>query len=573
MPRPRVIFSQTNWRGMYWATDVGDVPPGYAWFAENMLPKAGVYWRRPSFTNKSLITSSNTGNGQGLFSFQATAPGNGEVIFAVINGEIYGTSPGGTSFSKLVSTANLTTASITLSSTAQVFGCQFGGVFVLNDGINQPFTWDGTSGASGLTKLTNAPSRCYGKPVIYYGKLFFIKDVASGGADRSTLVWSEENAANTGYEATISGTTYNNAWTLTQMGQGDIHALLALNDGLYYFRKNSIGVIRGAVTPDFQAAGVRDDISLDVGCVAPNAVIYHNGWIWFLDIEGRPFRIAVGGYQLDPLWMRMQAAFRYEGEQGTSVTEATTRRCAVLPIPIIGGVLFMAVKGALTTTPLLNHGTPNDAMWLFDAASGDCLSNWVLAYSQAGFTAISGTGVVSGCVVSGSGSQSQRGIGVMVGTDDTSRTGWSLLLFPAVQSSAYGVSWPDSKISCVLTTVPIGGANQETRFAFSEVRVNFVIAGVPSGTKSQPMTLFLNGSAYISNPASFGDSPSSQTLSNAQTGQQMEHARLSWGLKRELPFLVVGVYNTASPTDLGWGVTDLDVVAFQLPQSPAWRTR
>jgi hypothetical protein len=75
---------------------------------------------------------------------------------------------------------------------------------------------------------------------VYYAKLFMLK------RDRKTIVWSEENQPNTGYEA--GG--YNNAWELTQTSNEPLTAIIGTNEALYYGRKTSVGAIRGACQLD-----------------------------------------------------------------------------------------------------------------------------------------------------------------------------------------------------------------------------------------------------------------------------------------------------------------------------------
>lgn len=193
----------------------------------------------------------------------------------------------------VVSVANLTTASITLSETARCTAVPFTNKLHIHDGVNVPFLWDGSSGAGGLTELTNSPV-LYGPQVVYYAKIFGIKDTA-----RSTFVYSEENDATIGYDTA----PYSNVWTLGQTDQEALYALAATNDALYCFRANSTTKVTGAVTADFVASGVRDSASETVGTTSPWSVYVHDdSMIFFLDPLGRP-QVIVGGKIKDPpLW-------------------------------------------------------------------------------------------------------------------------------------------------------------------------------------------------------------------------------------------------------------------------------
>ena len=205
-------------------------------------------------------------------------------------------------WSQVVTVANLTTASITLSETARCYGVTFTDNLVISDGVNKPFMWDGTSGAGGLTLLSTSPV-LYGQPVVYYAKLFGIKDT-----ERSTLVWSEENDATIGYE----NGGYNNAWTLGQTNSEGFYALCPTDEALYCFRARSITKVSGAVTPEFSTSGTREAVSEDVGTASPASVIRtSNGNIYFTDSLGRPQGILPGGGLMDPpVWTDVRETVR-----------------------------------------------------------------------------------------------------------------------------------------------------------------------------------------------------------------------------------------------------------------------
>ena len=99
-----------------------------------------------------------------------------------MGGKFYTYNWGTDVFTEVVTAANFTTASITLSSTAKCYAVTMADKMVVTDGVNTPWMWDGTTGASGLTKLTNCPV-LYGRPTVYYAKLFGIKNT-----ERSTMV-------------------------------------------------------------------------------------------------------------------------------------------------------------------------------------------------------------------------------------------------------------------------------------------------------------------------------------------------------------------------------------------------
>lgn len=231
-------------------------------------------------------------NVQGGGQFTTTA--GVQTTWAVVDGEIYTYNWGTDAWTKVVSSANFTTATITFSNTARVRSVVFFDTLVLSDGVNVPITWTGASGAGGLVKLTNAPV-AYGQPVVYYSKLFFIKN-----AERDTIVWSEEGLANTGYE--VGG--YNNAWTLAGTKGENIVSLAARNDSLGVIRPRSTTVIQGAVNDAFQTTGTRAAVSERIGTSSPDGVLVLDEGTIVLDSDGRPqYWPNGGGYAENPsMW-------------------------------------------------------------------------------------------------------------------------------------------------------------------------------------------------------------------------------------------------------------------------------
>jgi hypothetical protein len=239
------------------------------------------------------------GGGDVQFVGQFTQLDGDEFTIAIVGGRFYTLNWGTETWSEVVSAANFSTASITVSSTARIYGVPFNNTMVFTDGTNLPWTWTGASGAGGLTSLTNAPV-AFGPPAVYYGKLFFIKN-----ADRSTFVWSEENAANTGYEA--GG--YNNAWTLGQTDANRLTCLLGANEALYVWRENSTTKIVGEVTTNFQSTGTREAVSSTVGTKAPGSVFFDGSDIFFADAQGRPHVIRPGSEAV-PIWQDFDQTIR-----------------------------------------------------------------------------------------------------------------------------------------------------------------------------------------------------------------------------------------------------------------------
>lgn len=263
---------------------------------ENMYPTDATQNQaiigRPGFQKAgSQLGAANKRTGQLVTQFTKLA--GTEYTVAIVGGQgIYTFDWSSRAWTQTVTVANLTTASVTLSETALVHAVTFNDKLVISDGVNKPFTWDGTAGAGGLASLTTA-SVAYGQPWVYYAKLFFIKN-----ASRTTLIWSEENDPTLGYDTA----PYPNTWTLGQTDQNALYAGYGTNEALYYFRARSVGVIQGAVNSEFTANAVHDSASNNVGTTSPAGTVYHEGRLFFLDAELKPHMTVPGAAGAVPLW-------------------------------------------------------------------------------------------------------------------------------------------------------------------------------------------------------------------------------------------------------------------------------
>lgn len=291
-----VEYLSGPFHGMRDTLDPSNAQPDLALLLENCYPadatRNEAVVGRPGFQQAGAQLGA-VGSRTGQLVTQFTKLDGTEYTVAIVGGQgIYTFNWATRAWTNVVTTANLTTAGVTLSTTAMVFAVTFANKLVISDGTNKPFTWDGTSGASGLTLLSNA-SVAYGQPWVYYGKLFFIKN-----ASRTTLIWSEENDATIGYDTA----PYSNTWTLGQTDQNALYAGYGTNDAMYYFRARSVGVVQGAVNSEFTANAVHDSASSNVGTTSPVATVYHEGRLYFIDAELRPHMIVPGGAGAIPLW-------------------------------------------------------------------------------------------------------------------------------------------------------------------------------------------------------------------------------------------------------------------------------
>jgi hypothetical protein len=179
--------------------------------------------------------------------------------------------------------SDFTGAGVTRSTSARTYAVPFGDKLIFSDGINRPWTWDGTS-HGGIAVISACPV-LFGRPWVYYKKFFGIK-----ATERSTITWSEEADETTGYE---SG-GFNNAWTVAQTSQDPLVAGWPFNDYMLLFRNRSITAITGRVTTDFEATGTRESVSEDLGTSSPAAVWSAGDFAYFVGSDRKLYRTSRG---------------------------------------------------------------------------------------------------------------------------------------------------------------------------------------------------------------------------------------------------------------------------------------
>lgn len=285
MPKP---LSQIGIEGMRDSLDPQTADQLKANLLQNVYPEnsqfGGAVVGRPGFELSQDSQLGTAGVRQIQLLIQYSQLDGGEKTIAFVGGKMYDYNWGAGTWGEV------TLVGVSVPTTGRIFGTVFADKLLINpnDGTNKPFTWDDTT----FVSLTDAPL-AYGKPAVYYAKVFFVK-----WSERSTIAWSEENDPTTGYEA--GG--YNNAWTLGQTDQEALFALHGTNEALYYFRERSIGAIRGAVTTDFVNSGVRDGVSETVGTNAPDGVVGKDRDIYFIDADGKPRLLRAGIGVEDSIW-------------------------------------------------------------------------------------------------------------------------------------------------------------------------------------------------------------------------------------------------------------------------------
>jgi len=199
--------------------------------------------------------------------------------------------------------SDITPGNIAISSTAPyIWTVNFAGYLIVSDGVNPPWTWDGTTATYIDWDLSGNPTHTVasGPPTVYYDQLFFVCETGSIG-NQSTLIWSEPNTPFTGYVQTVAGFTYADTWTLSQTGSDDITCILGTNTALYYWRQSSMGALYGSPALNFSTTATHDSISSNTGTRAAKCVVATDREIYFLDQIGRPHVLEYGGF-LQPIY-------------------------------------------------------------------------------------------------------------------------------------------------------------------------------------------------------------------------------------------------------------------------------
>ena len=293
-PRTPTLLTQEG-GGLMYTTSGQQAPESSYHLAVNMVPEDPRHITGQLRQRAGLTPLRSAGGVTGSYRASGTLlTADGITITWILTSTGIWTCDSGYVYTNVVTVADFAPVALFLNATA-VYWCVFNNavIFVPDlDTVANPFLWsvpirwNGSAGSSSLTALT-AANFCYGRPTVRSAKLFFIRHL-----NRDTIVWSEEADATTGYD--FGG--FSNIWTLGQTGTAPLYAILGTNDGLYYFRKQSIGVIRGEVNADFVTTSTHDALSQSIGLTGKTALDESNGAIWFTSAIGRPYILPFGGF-------------------------------------------------------------------------------------------------------------------------------------------------------------------------------------------------------------------------------------------------------------------------------------
>jgi hypothetical protein len=342
-PKP-LAYEVGPWRGVRDIVDPTVARRDVAYAAQNMYPESaelgGGWVGRPGFTRASFSQQLGTVSSRRVQLVTEFTKLNGTSYAVLVCGGVFYTY----SFSTGLFTSH-SLGSLTLDDEAKVYGVTFADRLILSDGINKPIAWDG----SAFVELTNCPV-LFGKPWVYYAKLFGIK-----ATERSTIVWSEEADPTLGYEA--GG--YNNAWTLGQTDQDPLYAGVGFNEAMLVFRARSMTQILGAVNDDFQSSGTREGVSETIGTTSPDALVVVGRTVFFLDADRRPQRYTINGSIDDEpaVWENARSTIANIATDSNAVTAGAY-------YPTIDVVLYAVVGRGFTDPSFLMTFDGSNAAYL-----------------------------------------------------------------------------------------------------------------------------------------------------------------------------------------------------------------
>ena len=221
----------------------------------------------------------------------------------------------------------------------------------------------------------------YGQPAIYYGAVFFIAQQLAATYARTTILWSEPNLPDEGYQQD----GYDNAWTLTQTAADPLYALAATNTVLYYFRQLSIGGVSGAPGVNFQGTATHDLVSGNVGTTAYATVKTFLDFVYFADQNGRPWRLRVGGVP-EPIWWQLRS--QYDSTlTGFKTPDTQSANAFTVLEPNLNVVLF-----AVWPQFAFAQGFFLYQWYAFDAVTGVYVGRWFIGATDVS-TAIDAGGI------------------------------------------------------------------------------------------------------------------------------------------------------------------------------------
>lgn len=492
-PKPAVTLRSGPWLGVRDGIDSSTTDPEWLNFAQNIYPdpQYGAWIGRPG---SEVCGDSGSGTQLGIPGHRRVQGGyqfikhesDGSVSYYTImicGGVFYTYDFLTDSYTEAVTAATFSGASITLDEDARVFFVTIASTVFITDGINTPFTWDGTTNG-GLVKLTNCPV-LYGQPWTYYAKV-----MAPMASDRSKWVWSEENDPTIGWLMV----QYNNVWDSPGQDANAIIGGIGTNDATYVYRERSTIAVSGPVDTAFSTSGTRANVSSTIGAGSTAAILYYNKRIYLLDSDAR-FRVQSGDSLDDDAW-------RNARETIGTLSLAQLDKVCVAGLPDLEVVLFGVPEVGRTECSVIivvavdDRGARFAGIWRGD---GDPWSFTTL------FTAVDGDGAVR--LIRGDANGYCYRFGTPNGDtwDDTSTTVDTVDVWDGVDWDA--ATWALPTISPVTHVAETGYLGQDTDLEKGFVRSDAVFRAATNATiealytvprgRSTPLSTTIIGSGSL----------------------------------------------------------------------------
>jgi hypothetical protein len=366
------------WKGVRDLLDPYGVPKQYLTRARNIympdLPAPSSVYGRPGFALKNpSIPLADAGDGRvGQAVAFATLEDGTTVNFLVCGGRLYRCSAG------FLTREDVTPDELTIDPEARVYLTPFSNRLVITDGVHTPGVLDDLNGTVTFEEIDYDGSgtawKAYGPATVWEGSLFFI--VRQVGAENRTVrhAWSQPDDPFTGDKQEgvgIGGNdAYDNEWDMVQNGMSPLMGMVGSNLALYYFRDGAIGYLTGAVN-DLRTTATHDAIDEAEGTRAPASFVTYGNAIYFVDVAGKPFRIAGG--KLTDLSKQFRRQVTRERTRWPDVTARTA--CAVL-VPEHDVVLF-AIWSPDPENATLQYPT---VLYAFHADTGTYIGEWTIEH-------------------------------------------------------------------------------------------------------------------------------------------------------------------------------------------------
>lgn len=374
------------WKGVFDTTDPFDARPDdrLADLLNGIIPDpvsgSGVYQRNGfaiANNGSQITTAAGALYGQAVYTH--TQLDGSTLNFLIIAGKLLRVGAPGVGAALTVTdvtpvgiTINSGVGPIYITSVVKNVGGTTQSVLVVNDGVNRP--WIGTNLTS--TPITGtyinydgagSAWTAIGQPVVWQGSVFFVLNAVNGVSRREDIAWSEPGQPDVGYQQA----TYDNNWTLNQHATGQLYALAATNQALYYFRARSIGAIIGTTITNLTSTATNDAIAVNVGCVASQTVQQFGNAIYFCDAQGRPYRF-VPGQVPEPIWKQLRGVIDAQTQEVPAGQLATYASSAIEPTRN----LYLVAPWRPNVTAGDTH--PPQTIYAFDANTGVYMGRWTI---------------------------------------------------------------------------------------------------------------------------------------------------------------------------------------------------